>query len=44
MSDKCNYKFTLNGKEIKARKIGEGTYAIPLRSAGENLIEANRIN
>ena len=43
MSDKCNYKFTLDGKEIKARKLTAGAYAISLRKCGENVIEVKTI-
>ena len=42
MSDKCNYKFTLNGKDVKARKISGGAYSVSLKSDGENLIEVKK--
>ncbi len=43
MSDRCKYKFALNGKEIKARKLSAGAYAISLRQPGENIIEVNHV-
>lgn len=43
MNEKCNYIFTINGKKVKARKIGAGTYAISLKSGGESLIEVRAI-
>ena len=38
MSDKCNYKFTLNGKIVKPVKISAGAYALQLKGSGKNTV------
>ena len=43
MSDKYEYKFTLNGEKIKARRLTDGAYSISLRKAGENAVEVREI-
>jgi len=35
MSDKCKYKFTINGKPAEAKQLSGGSYALKLCSAGE---------
>lgn len=35
MSDKCKYKFTLNGEPVKADQLSGGAYAISLGNRGE---------
>lgn len=35
MSDKCKYKFTLNGEPVEAKQLSGGAYAINLGKCGE---------
>ena len=38
LNDKRKYKFTVNGKKARAKKLSGGAYAIPLKKAGEKII------
>ena len=39
LSDKCKYKFTVNGKPVRAKRLTGGAYAIPLGKKGEKTVE-----
>jgi hypothetical protein len=38
LSDKCKYKFTVNGKTAKAKRISSGAYAIRLGDKGQKTV------
>lgn len=38
MNEKCKYKFTCNGKNVRAKKLTGGAYAIKLGTAGKCVI------
>ena len=42
LSDKCKYKFTVNGKPVRAKRLTGGAYAIPLGKKGEKTVEGTR--
>ena len=40
LSDKCKYKFTVNGKAVRAKRLTDGAYAVRLGKAGRKLVSA----
>lgn len=38
MSEKCDYKFTINGKTVKSKKISKGAYSLRIKNAGKNTV------
>ena len=38
MSDKCKYKFTVNGKTVRSKRLTDGAYAISLGKKGKKLV------
>jgi hypothetical protein len=43
LSDECKYKFTLNGKSVRAKRITDGAYAIRLGKKGAKRIIAEPV-
>ena len=43
LSDACKYKFTVNGKTVRAKRLTDGAYAVKLGKKGEARIEASEV-
>ena len=44
LSDKCTYKFTLNGRSVRTKRITDGAYAIRLGKRGEKTVLAEPVS
>ena len=43
LSDKCKYKFTVNGKSVRTKRLSGGAYAVRLGKSGRKLVVAEAV-
>ncbi len=43
LSDECKYKFTVNGKAVRAKRLTDGAYAVRLGKSGRKLLLAEAV-
>jgi hypothetical protein len=43
LSDKCKYKFTVNGKAVRVKRLSDGAYAVRLGASGRKLVIAEAV-